>query len=170
MYFGCDPGLTGAITIFNDKGEYIENIRIKTLTKEGNPIVKKRINGIVLHSDIKKMMNTYEFIHSHDDPVCFLEHPSVIPSNGFVRIASLNHSIGIIEGVFVSLGVKVIYIQPKQWKKSFNLLGKHKHQSIIVALEQIPKIGKILKKDIDIAEAILIALYGIQHLKPLIRR
>lgn len=165
MFFGVDPGLNGAVSIFDKAGNYVNNIRMPTVTKEGSPIVKKRICAGKLKYRVFQLMDQLAFYEITATGECYLEHPNVIPSNGPVRIASLAHSIGIIEGVFVSMGIKVIYVKPQEWKKTFNI--KVKKQAIIVALEQVPELRSIKMKDIDIAESVLIGLHGNRYIKPL---
>jgi hypothetical protein len=160
MYFGVDPGLNGAVSLFDGKGNYHHHIRIPTIVRDGGPIVKRRIDPERLNYWIKHLIDDYDNsiqdVIDHSTAICYLEYPEPIPSNGFVRIASLNHSLGIIEGVFVSMGIKVIYISPKEWKKSYRLTADNKKQAIVMALKFAPQLGSIKVKDLDVAESILI--------------
>ena len=169
MHFGCDPGLTGAVVVFDDNNNYVNHFSMPTVKKDGAPVVTKRIDSGELIKNLQRFFNITDVNTFEKQPIVYLEHPTVIPANGPVRIASLNHSIGVIEGIFTALCVRVIYVTPQQWKKSFNLIGKNKKESILIALELVPEFGKLLIREADIAEAALIGIYGNKYIKPTLK-
>ena len=166
MFLGIDPGLRGAVTVFGDDGAYLNHFRMPVTRLSGSPTVKNKINPKYLKAELDRYFIPSENNNLEKTPIAYLEYPNVMPGPGLLAKTSLRHSIGVIESVFELMGATVVYVDPRKWKKYYNLIKKHKHQAIIIALEQVPEMGKILKKDIDVAESILIGLYGHRCLNP----
>ena len=176
MFLSCDPGLHGCVMAFEDDGIYISHFRTPTVEKDGNPIVKKRVDPVEFEQELMHRYGLPDIHSKKGNVVVYLEHPTPMGSNGFLIIASLFDSIGATRTVFETMGCRVIFIHPNEWKKSFNLIkkkgetvAKNKKRSREVAQIIVPELGHIMAKDTDVAEAALIGIYGNKHIKPTLR-
>lgn len=153
---GIDPGVDGAIAYINENTViYLDHMPTMKRGKTGN---KRKINAVVLHNILQEL-RTKDYIDA-----VFLEQVSAMPGNGSASMFNMGHSLGIIEGIVLSLHLPLVWVTPQKWKKYFNL-NKDKELSRSTAIEMYPKYADLLarKKDSDRAEALLIARYGIEQ-------
>jgi len=154
---GIDPGITGAICKICPDG-YATVHDIPTIEKKGKAKIKRMIDAKALSSLIDDLlMNT-------DDRI-IIEQVSAMPGQGVSSMFSLGDTFGCLRGVCESLGGKVEFVRPQDWKKHYNL-GAVKGEAIERALLMFPELDHRLsrKKDHNRAEAALIAQYGVEKL------
>ena len=152
IIFGIDPGVSGAISILENK-RVIDVFDMPTMI-DGKKN-KKQVNGSQLANIIKeKISNNKEFI-------VVVEHVNAMPGQGVTSMFNFGQSFGVIKGVCSALNLPIYFVRPTKWKKHFNLIKTNKDASRTKAIEAYPEISNKLsrKKDSNKADAILIARY-----------
>jgi|TARA_Y100001951_G_C11243335_1_gene241880 Holliday junction resolvasome RuvABC endonuclease subunit len=155
MICGIDPGYSGGIA-------YIETID-KLLTAERVPIYKAKIGAKKRnYLDVWKITKTLsEMKPDH----CFIEKQQAMPQQGVSSTFFTGLNYGIYLGLLVALNVPYTEVHPKVWKKAL-LCNKDKELSRKRASELMPHGSELWSKKSDegVAEAALIAYYGINYL------
>ena len=153
IIFGIDPGVSGAISILENK-KVIEIFDMPTMI-DGKKN-KKQVNGSALTNII---MNTIDF--KNEEVVIVVEHVNAMPGQGVTSMFNFGQSFGVIKGICAALKLPIHFIRPTKWKKHFNLINTNKDASRTKVIEVYPKISSQLsrKKDSNKADAILIARY-----------
>ena len=156
IVFGIDPGVSGALSIYEHK-KLKEVIDMPTMS-EGKKN-KKQINAAQLASEIKKRVNR------SDDVAVVIEHVSAMPGQGVTSMFNFGQSFGVIKGICSALTLPIYFIRPVKWKKHFNLIGSSKDASRTKATELFPNFSNKMakKKDANKADAILIGRYFLDH-------
>ena len=146
---GVDPGLQGALSIWDGRELIVVDV----------PIVKARTRGnevnLPAFADLVRELSPFD--------AAYIERNSSRPHEG----VSSARKGGLVEGII--LGCVVVYsknitrVAPTQWKKVMKLT-KDKNYSITRAIEAFPKYHRFFsrKKDHGRAEAALLALFGYQ--------
>ena len=152
MIFGIDPGVSGAISILEDK-KIIEVYDMPTMI-DGKKN-KKQVNGSQVANIFK------EKIDSKREISVVVEHVNAMPGQGVTSMFNFGQSFGVIKGVCSALSLPIHFIRPTKWKKHFNLINTNKDASRTKVIEIYPEISSKLsrKKDSNKADAILIARY-----------
>ena len=147
MIIGIDPGLDGGIAILN--GSHIELLEtVPTETKGG--FIKRQV-------DAQKLSN---ILRVYTDAVCYLERVASRPGQGVGSVFSFGDTYGAIRGVLAALNIPTYYVLPQTWKKSLNISTK---EDSLRTVKELYPLLKMRKKDHNMAEALLIALYGKQE-------
>ena len=152
MIFGIDPGVSGAISILEDK-KIIEIYDMPTMI-DGKKN-KKQVNGSQVANIFK------EKIDANKEISVVVEHVNAMPGQGVTSMFNFGQSFGVIKGVCSALNLPIHFIRPTKWKKHFNLINTNKDASRTKVIEIYPEISSKLsrKKDSNKADAILIARY-----------
>ena len=147
MIIGIDPGLDGGIAILN--GSHIELLEtVPTETKGG--FIKRQV-------DAQKLIN---IIRVYPDAVCYLERVASRPGQGVGSVFSFGDTYGAIRGVLAALNIPTYMVAPQIWKKELKISSK---EDSLKAIKDLYPLLKWRKKDHNLAEAILIAMYGIKE-------
>ena len=147
MIIGIDPGLDGGIAILN--GSHIELLEtVPTETKGG--FIKRQV-------DAQKLSN---ILRVYPDAVCYLEKVASRPGQGVGSVFSFGDTYGAIRGVLGALNIPTYYVSPQTWKKELKISSK---EDSLKAIKDLYPLLKWRKKDHNLAEAILIAMYGIKE-------
>lgn len=141
---GIDPGITGAIAIFEDgrlSGVY------------DMPVFDGRVDGAALYT---------QYIGG-GDRIVYLEDTHAMPKNGSIASFKLGLNTGIVIGVVQSLQHPLVRVLPRTWKTMHHLNGKRKDASRGLATELFPNFADRfrLMKHHGRAEAALIGRYGV---------
>ena len=163
IYIGIDPGLSGAIAVITPYGQLPDlfdtptTVTIKKLTKSKT----KTIRGY----DTQEMVSIIRHIvrvWDSDKKYFFIEKVHAMPTQGVVSMFNMGYGYGVWHGILASFGVFPEKVEPRAWKKEFGLLKTDKDASRLKAIELFPELESQLKrkKDVDRADALLIALYG----------
>ena len=152
IIIGVDPGISGAISIIENK-KIVEVYDTPTMI-EGKKN-KRQINGAQVTNIIKERLN------SKEEVVVVVEHVNAMPGQGVTSMFNFGQSFGVIKGICAALGLPIYFVRPAKWKKHFNLIKTNKDASRTKVIEAYPEISSKLhrKKDSKRADAILIALY-----------
>jgi len=154
IIFGIDPGVSGAISILENK-KIVGIFDMPTMI-DGKKN-KKQVNGAQVTNIIKQKLN----IHKNEDVIVVVEHVNAMPGQGVTSMFNFGQSFGVIKGICSALSLPIYFVRPTKWKKHFNLIKTNKDASRTKVIEVYPEIsGEISrKKDSNRADAILIARY-----------
>ena len=152
LIFGIDPGVSGAISILENK-KVVEVFDMPTMI-DGKKN-KRQVNGAQVTNIIKERLN------SDKETIVVVEHVNAMPGQGVTSMFNFGQSFGVIKGVCSALNLPIYFVRPTKWKKHFNLINTNKDASRTKVIEVYPEISSKLqrKKDSNRADAILIALY-----------
>jgi len=152
LIFGIDPGVSGAISILENK-KIIDVYEMPTMI-DGKKN-KKQVNGSQVTNIIKEKLN------DDKEVVVVVEHVNAMPGQGVTSMFNFGQSFGVIKGICSALGLPIYFVRPNKWKKHFNLIKTNKDASRTKVIQAYPDISSKLsrKKDSNKADAILIALY-----------
>jgi len=149
VILGIDPGLDGGIAILS--GSHIELLEtIPTEKKTG--FIKRQV-------DAQKLSNILKVYHTgvYPDIICYLEGVASRPGQGVASVFSFGDTYGAIRGVLGTLNIPVYTVTPSKWKKALSVSSK---EDSLKAIKDLYPLLRMRKKDHNLAEAILIALYG----------
>ena len=154
IIFGIDPGVSGAISVLEDK-KIIEVFDMPTMI-DGKKN-KKQVNGSQVTNIIKERLNN----DKEKEVVVVVEHVNAMPGQGVTSMFNFGQSFGVIKGVCSALSLPIYFVRPTKWKKHFNLIKTNKDASRTKVIQTYPEISSKLskKKDSNKADAILIARY-----------
>ena len=152
IIIGIDPGVSGAISIMENK-KVIEIHDMPTMI-DGKKN-KKQVNGSQVTNIIKETLNQTREI------IVVVEHVNAMPGQGVTSMFNFGQSFGVIKGICSALGLPIYFVRPTKWKKHFNLIKTNKDASRTKVIQVYPEISSQLsrKKDANKADAILIARY-----------
>ena len=152
IIFGIDPGVSGAISVLENK-KIIEIFDMPTMI-DGKKN-KRQINGSEVTNIIKKRLNDGKEV------IVVVEQVNAMPGQGVTSMFNFGQSFGVIKGICSALSLPIYFVRPTKWKKHFNLIKTNKDASRTKVIEVYPEISDKLKrkKDSNRADAILIALY-----------
>jgi len=147
LIIGIDPGTNGAIAYMTKKGKLRRIIDIPKEAKfsgKGEQVSVPLLSEELRQYKIKKA--AVELVHS-------------MPGNGGRAMFTFGRCLGVIEAILLMLEIEIVWVTPTQWKSKYGLARKEKDVARTVALQMYPQISAELKrkKDVDRAEAILIA-------------
>jgi len=156
IVFGIDPGVSGALSVYEDK-KLKEVIDMPTMS-EGKKN-KKQINAAQLSLEIKQRIN------GSSENAVVIEHVTAMPGQGVTSMFNFGQSFGVIKGICSALTLPIYFVRPVKWKKHFNLIGSSKDASRTKATELFPSFSNDMskKKDANKADAILIGRYFLDH-------
>ncbi len=137
IVFGIDPGVSGALSIYEYK-KLKEVIDMPTMS-EGKKN-KKQINAAQLALEIKKRAD------GSKDVAVVIEHVSAMPGQGVTSMFNFGQSFGVIKGICSTLNLPIYFIRPVKWKKHFNLIGSSKDASRTKATELFPNFSNEMAK------------------------
>ena len=152
MIFGIDPGVSGAISVLENK-KIIEVYEMPTMI-DGKKN-KKQVNGSQVANIIKERLN------DDNEIIVVVEHVNAMPGQGVTSMFNFGQSFGVIKGICSALSLPIYFVRPSKWKRHFNLIKTNKDASRTKVIETYPEISSKLyrKKDSNKADAILIARY-----------
>ena len=172
---GIDVGATGGVAIFGDERLVaVEPMPNYTHYKKngGN---KKLVHATALAHILKPYISAYP-----GEVTAFIEQVNSTPQMGLVSCASFMEAKGTIIGVLGALEIPFQEVSPQVWKASAGIkvvgaqtmpaakvrsIAKDMARTKVIQLfpEQADKFT--LKKSADMAESVLIGLYGLKTTK-----
>ena len=149
---GIDPGLSGAIAIFENKK--VTNIYEMPVMSEGKKN-KRQINSAQLVKILR------DNIQANDEVSVVVEQVNAMPGQGVTSMFNFGQSFGAIKGVCAALNLPIFFVRPSKWKKHFELINSSKDSSRTKVIEMYPSLSSHLskKKDANKSDAILIARF-----------
>lgn len=152
---GVDPGLNGAIVIFQTTNGTIAIIDCKehhmTVVKAGGKR-HTHIDATSIHEHLRAV------IDPTDDFYVTIEDVRAIQGSSATSTFSFGRNLGTIEGVLASTlprGYELDYVLPSKWKRVYDLIGTDKEASLQTASLLCPH-AEFRRH--DIAEAFLLAI------------
>jgi hypothetical protein len=158
-YLGIDPGINGHIVLLQD--------RYKVLLSEPIPVVHIGKGRVLDVRALYDLLNHVRISYG-GDVVAGLER--VGPTMGIKAMFNFGGVYFATQMALTACGIPFEFVEPKVWLRHFTLAGSDKDKSRVVAGNLFPAESFKLKKDIDRAEATLIARYVADTHKPLGRR
>jgi len=150
IYLGIDAGsVNGALGAINHNGEYVDSFMIEHKDKH--------ICALVFKSRILSVVDPKEGAQ-----IC-MEQVHAMPKQGISSTWNFARAVGVISAVCELTNYPFHLVSPQKWKKHFNLTAD-KNEALDKARELFPKAKLKLKKDINRAEALLIAEYWRQQI------
>ena len=152
LIFGIDPGVSGAISILENK-KIIEVYEMPTMI-DGKKN-KRQVNGSQVTNIFK------DNLKENKETVVAVEHVNAMPGQGVTSMFNFGQSFGVLKGICSAMRLSMYFVRPAKWKKYFNLIKTEKDASRTKAIEIFPYISEELsrKKDANKADAILLASY-----------
>lgn len=145
IYIGIDPGsINGALGAIDSQGAYIEAFNIEHQDKH--------ILALVFKSRILSIVDPKEGAE-----IC-MEQVHSMPGQGVSSTFQFGRAVGVISAVCELTRYPVHLVTPQKWKKHFHLTAD-KDEALDMARYLWPEAKLKLKKDINKAEALLIAEY-----------
>lgn len=157
MCLGIDPGLSGALALV--QGPRL--LRVDDMPAEsigGTGTVKRRVSAPQLAALLREIKAQHD-----DDILAVIERVSAGSGQGVSSVFSLGDTAGCIRGVLQTLGFRVEFVTPSQWKQTLKV-SKDKNVARTMACARWPEQAALFArvKDADRAEAALLAAYGWQ--------
>ena len=152
---GCDPGLSGAVCVLDDNE--LMAFRMPIFTYEGaQGKSKRKIDTIALKNILQD--------EKKNNPHVYIERVHAMPGQGVSSMFSMGFGCGIIEAAVMCCGLPLTYVTPQKWKKDLQVPAD-KDGARLRASQLMPQYAHnwSLKKDHGIAEAALIALWGMRQ-------
>lgn len=144
-YLGVDPGsINGALGALDHHGNFVEAFNIEHQDKH--------ILALVFKSRILSIVDPKEGAE-----IC-MEQVHSMPGQGVVSVWNFGRAVGVISAVCELTRYPVHLVTPQKWKKHFHLTAD-KDEALDMARYLWPEAKLKLKKDINKAEALLIAEY-----------
>src|ERR1700733_1135215 len=154
VVFGIDPGGHGAIAVLNAAGQLLDVIDMPS-TREANG--RTATNAPLLASILART-------HAR---VAFCEFVGARPSDARVAAFAFGRARGVIEGVCGALSIPIVFIAPSVWKRLAAIPpgAENKDLARTRAIARWPAHADLFarKRDVDRAEACLIALAGLMR-------
>jgi len=99
--------------------------------------------------------------------IAVIEKTSAMPKQGVASSFNFGRGCGIIYGVAVGLKIPVVFVAPQTWKKFYGL-DADKERARLKVRQLFPSISGYFdrKKDVNRAEALLIANWYVQRDRP----
>jgi len=118
---------------------------------------KKEVDAHMLY----EILLNYKILHA------YIESVGPMPAQGVTSMFSFGQSLGIVKGVLAGSEIKYSLITAQRWKSHFGLLKKEKDAARQKILTMMPQHIDYFrrKKDIDRADACLIAMCGLGQMR-----
>ena len=151
---GIDPGISGAIAIF-ENGQLDTILDMPTLKIASGKTMKSHISAIGL----VRILDTWTLV-SDGQAHIVIEKVGAMPGQGVTSMFNFGRSAGIIEGVVAALQRPYTYVTPAAWTKAVGRAAG-KDASRMRAMELFPTRAELFKraKDDGRADAALIAYW-----------
>jgi len=145
IYIGIDAGsVSGALGAIDHNGKYVASFMIDHKDKN--------ILALVFKSRILSIVDPKEGAE-----IC-MEQVHAMPKQGIASTWNFARAVGVISAVCELTNYPFHLVSPQKWKKYFGLTAD-KNEALDLARKLFPAAKLKLKKDINRAEALLIAEY-----------
>lgn len=158
MIVGIDPGLSGAIALLNPITREVE--------VHDMPLVASKAGRgeTDLHNLARLLIPRGDRIN-----IAVLEQVHAMPKQGAASTFRFGQNYGACQMAISGHGYDVRDVTPQAWKKHFRLATDPKgNNSRALAMQRFPALASTLErvKDHNRAEAVLLALYGLEVIFP----
>lgn len=152
IYIGIDPGLSGAIAVFNLETGHLSILDMPVVEVVRNNKKKRELSPAMLANILKLV----------DKPAtAVVERVGAMPGQGVSSVFSFGRSLGTIEGALAALQIPMTLVPPQQWQKACAVRGG-KDGSRQRAAELFPNFAGLFarKKDDGRSDAACLAWYA----------
>jgi crossover junction endodeoxyribonuclease RuvC len=152
IYIGIDPGLDGALAIFES---VVEGVVYDTPT-----LTVKGVRGNRREYALRRM-SLWLAPHTNN-AVAYIENVHAMPGQGVRSMFTMGYGVGAWEGILAALGIIYTRVTPQRWKAAMlDGMGKDKDASRMRAMQLWPSRAGLFerKRDDGRADAMLIAEY-----------
>ena len=164
LYIGCDPGLTGAISLIDSRRGLLECVDIPVCSNgQDTGSMKTWVDVVALDALLWDWSAKHNF--AAEAVIAGVERPIPMPSLPAQTIASQFDTFGAIRGALAAqVGAAGLHIvSPHAWKKMFDLhADKSQARACCQRLYASAPVTRV--KDHNRAESILIAHYLVRTL------
>jgi crossover junction endodeoxyribonuclease RuvC len=151
-----DPGITGAIAIWNTKLDELELLDMPTVSLKRDTRMASEVSAQLLS----------EMIAGRGIGHGVVEKVFAMPGQGVSGMFSLGRSLGVVEGVLASYDIPTLLVVPKTWQKHWGLKGKKVDADAArnLAMQRFPQYAAMFarKRDNGRADAALIAMWFVE--------
>jgi hypothetical protein len=153
---GIDPGLDGALCIYN--GEHVDILDMPTTERVVNGKAKRQIDAY--------QVGNWLDLNRGRIKRAVVEHVTSSPQMGVASAFSFGFSTGVIHGALAGNAIPLLTVRPQDWKSAFGLIRQPKDASRGAASRIAPAHSSLwpLKKHDGRAESFLLAVYGMRFL------
>ena len=162
-----DPGIEGAIAFLYENGEVAVFRTPKTVevykyprakTKSGRPKVK-RTRHYCMYEMSRLVADHVKRVKSPKHVIAGIEKQQQRQTDSKRVVFEVGRNQGVWEMAIAALRIPYVLIRPTEWKPQYVAKGADKSASRFAAKQRYPQLDFPLKKDADLAEALLIADY-----------
>lgn len=155
MLIGIDPGKTGGVALIGEGGEFLHGVRMPTVKHGKRDLVDPRAIN-------EALLTVVDDVGARG---IVIEQVGAMPGQGVSSMFNFGRHTGAVEGWALGTGLPVSWVTPAVWKKHFGL-SRDKRASLDRARLEFGdlKLWDVLAND-GIAEAALIALWGLRTQK-----
>jgi len=150
LFLGCDPGLSGALALYDPDAETLEVADMPTFKL-----------GKKSHLDPQGLARIVDSWTSGQQVSVYLEYVSASSQMGVTSAFRFGEGYGLVQGILAANFLRVEKVTPAKWKAAFRL-SRDKDASRAAASRLFPKHSALFArvKDHNRSEAALLALYG----------
>lgn len=151
-FLGADPGLTGAVVIWNPEADQLRVFDMPVIEGQG-----KKGQRVVNPFELSRLIRPYAGRIAGS----VVEQVGSRPGQAVGAIFSFGDSFGALRGAMAGLGLPLEYVKPELWKRAMGVTSD-KSTSLAMATELLPRHANnwTRKKDDGRAEAALLAVYA----------
>ena len=173
IIIGIDPGITGAVAIITEK-EGKNTVEI--IDTPSCKIKKGKNKKDYLPQQMADIFSVYTgTLYSNEKIHLFIEQVHSMPGQGVSSTFNFGKGYGIWLGIIAAFNafsdshvtMTCNMVTPQKWKKEMMFgMSKEKEAALIRASQLFPQMSSSLarKKDVDRADALLIAAYGLRQI------
>ena len=154
LVLGVDPGVSGAAAVIDEDYRVVQWYRFAKLAMGGAGFAKNRMDGRWF---AQWLLDVGPVDHA------VVEFPAFVGTNNAASQVVMFAALGCAEGVIDAAGIGQERVPARRWKKAIGLIGQPKRESKVRMLELHPEMEGA-RVNQGIAEAILIARYGLKYL------
>ena len=151
IILGIDPGLSGALALYDTSEQTVEVIDMPVLELVRNGKKKGEVSAQALAN----------LLAGRGIKAAFLERVNAMPGQGVTSVFSFGRSTGIVEGILAAYDIPTTLVTPQAWQKAVGQRAG-KDGSRERAMQLFPAQADLFqrKKDDGRSDAALIAYYG----------
>ena len=152
IYIGIDPGLSGAIAVFDTEKGHLSVVDMPVVEVVRNKKTKRELSPAMLAGILRMTGKPCSAV---------VERVGAMPGQGVSSVFSFGRSLGTIEGALSALEIPMTLVPPQQWQKAAGVRGG-KDGSRQRAAELFPNYASLFarKKDDGRADAACLAWYA----------
>jgi hypothetical protein len=154
---GIDPGLTGGVAMLRDDGSLD--------FAEPMPVLQAAVATVdyaTLEQWIDSRLHWYDGKSPRAPVFAYVERAQSMPDQGVSSAFNYGLLFGSVLTALAALDIGYELVSPRKWKATFGL-DTDKRKSIALATQFYPQLAPLRAKDDGLAEAVLLARWGMVH-------